>query len=274
MLKILGQSSFLFNTKRPDKLVNVGLFFHLRHTSIILSSALSTKPSDIIDPSLAQNLPAIVKPKILTRIKEAFGFQGSYRYSQQNMALSGIRLYLCIHEQIDYNRFFELCQARDVFASFCLITFLHVWMISVRLAQEGRSGDFIKQQMIQAMWDDITKRASIVSKMSTNVKNTSYEKLSGIFQASLFGYDEGILSNDCILAAALWRHLLEMRDIEDFRTLNILCDYVRKNIKHFDEIHETDVLRHGFVSFVSLDKQSVDHSIVREKLLKFVSTIN
>jgi hypothetical protein len=152
------------------------------------------------DQTVNQNLPVIVKPSLITRVKEAFGYQGSYRYSQKTMTVSGIRLYLCIQKQIDYDKFFNVCQSRDVFASFCFITFLHVWMISVRLAQEGRSGEYVKQRLIQSMWDDINKRTGALTRMKAAVKRDSFEKLNAIFQTSLFGYDEGILSSDCILA--------------------------------------------------------------------------
>jgi cytochrome b pre-mRNA-processing protein 3 len=266
MIRILQQSSIIY--RRSCR-------------SIVASSLVSTqsnqyssKPDkDPMDPALTQNLhlPAIVKPGLFTRFAEAMGYQGSYRYSQKTMTVSGIRLYLCIQKQIDYDKFFKLCEARDVFVSFSLITYLHVWMISVRLAQEGRSGEYVKQQLVQAMWDDIAKRINVLATLKTKTKRESYEKLNNIFRAALFGYDEGILSDDCILAAAIWRHLLEMRDIGDLRVLTRLCEYVRKNVKHLDGIQENEIMVHGIATFIDFDKDSVDHFKERKKILDYFS---
>nr|XP_047902389.1 ubiquinol-cytochrome-c reductase complex assembly factor 1-like isoform X2 [Anser cygnoides] len=68
------------------------------------------------------------------------------------------------------------------------------------------------------------------------------------FYAALFGYDEGILSDDHVLAAALWRNLFN-RNCEDPRHLELLVEYVRKQVQHLDALSGEDLLLTGEVSW-------------------------
>ncbi|MEE6509976.1 hypothetical protein FKM82_028641 [Ascaphus truei] len=53
--------------------------------------------------------------------------------------------------------------------------------------------------------------------------------MTEIFYAAIFGYDEGILSDDHVLAAALWRNLFN-KQCDDPRQLELIVEYVRKQI--------------------------------------------
>ncbi len=55
------------------------------------------------------------------------------------------------------------------------------------------------------------------------------------FQASLFAYDEGLLSSDQVLAGAIWRNLLLQQDF-DPRQLDMMVNYVRENMARLDNI--------------------------------------
>jgi cytochrome b pre-mRNA-processing protein 3 len=213
------------------------------------------------------NLPIVRKPSVFDQVKEKLGFQGSFRYSQTVMRRSGLRLYLCLEQQVEYEKFFKLCKLEDVFANWCLITFLHVWLISVRLADESRSGLFVRRELVDVMWKDITERTTKL-RVRGEIKNQSLLDLYDIFNGCLFGFDEGLLSNDAGLAASLWRHFLGMEDANDFSMLVTLCDYVRKNVHHMEKIPEKDLLRHGVVTFVKFDQESIDHEIEKIKILR------
>jgi cytochrome b pre-mRNA-processing protein 3 len=52
------------------------------------------------------------------------------------------------------------------------------------------------------------------------------------FQAAILTYDEGILSDDRVLASALWRRFFE-KDCKDARTLEIMVRYVRRQVSSF-----------------------------------------
>ena len=237
---------------------------------ISIYSFSTTEKTQKIDTVVSNNLPVPVS-NWFNSMKESVGLQGRYRYKQNQMAAAGVYLYLCIQKQIDFKQFFQICNSRDVYVSFCLVTFLHVWMVCVRLAEEGQSGKFVRNRLIEAMYNDIGERVKKLGKIDIKVKVTAAEELNGIFNACFLGYDEGILSDDIVLSACLWRHLLEMRDIEDFSVFNTLCEYVRKNVVHLDTIKEVDLLKNGIVTLIPLGKDTIDQEKEREKLLNYVT---
>lgn len=253
--------------KTINKLKSIRPFGSLK---IFYSTQKSDKAENFDDFKLVQaNLPVLVKPTVFQKMKEILGLQGDLRYPQPVLTMASLRLYLCIQYQVDYDKFFQKCNYPDVMYSFCLITFLHVWLVSVALMQYGRSGLFVRKLLHKNMWKDIeTREKKLNSPMNKENKAKAYTHLDDIFRAFLFGFDEGLLSNDTVLAAAVWRHLLEMQDINDHALLGELCDYIRKNVQHLENISDVDILKNGIVSFVGFDQKDLDHSKVRLKILE------
>ncbi|KAG7264267.1 hypothetical protein CRUP_000784 [Coryphaenoides rupestris] len=73
-------------------------------------------------------------------------------------------------------------------------------MCLVRMRQEGREGKYMCRYIVHSMWEDVEQRCKIMG---------------------------GILSDDRVLAAALWRNLFN-RQCEDPRQLELMVEYVRK----------------------------------------------
>lgn len=86
----------------------------------------------------------------------------------------------------------------------------------------------------------------------------------------MFGFDEGLLSDDTILAGAIWRHLLEMRELDDYAVLGELCDYIRKNVQHLENMTQFDLLKDGVISFVGFEQEKLDHNKIRNKVFKMI----
>jgi len=218
-------------------------------------------------------LPVKVNASLFDRLKKGLGFQSDYRYPQPVLSYASLRLYLCIQYQVDYDRFFRLCSLEDVMYSWCLITFLHCWMISVPLMQQGQTGLFVRGALYKNMWKDIeTRERKLGRPMNKENKAKAYNHLNDVFRAFLFGFDEGILSDDTVLAGAIWRHLMEQKEITDFSSIAVLCEYVRKNVAHLDTINEMDLLKNGIVTLVGLNQSKVDHLREREILIHKILT--
>ena len=67
------------------------------------------------------------------------------------------------------------------------------------------------------------------------MRRKQIQVLADEFQASLFSYDEGLMSSDTVLAGAIWRTLLLQKDFNP-RHLEALVDYVRENVATLDKI--------------------------------------
>lgn len=75
-------------------------------------------------------------------------------------------------------------------------------------------------------------------------KNMAF--MTNSFYAAILGYDEGILSDDRGLAAALWRTFFNQK-CEDPRQLELLVEYVRKQMQYLDSMNGEDLLLTGEV---------------------------
>ncbi|XP_062445404.1 ubiquinol-cytochrome-c reductase complex assembly factor 1 isoform X4 [Rhea pennata] len=170
--------------------------------------------------------PSEEKVGAFTRIIEAMGFTGPLKYSRWKIKVAALRMYTCCVEKTDYEEFFNRCHMPDTLNSWFLVAQLHVWMCLVRMKQEGRAGKYMCRYIVHCMWEDVEQRGKVMGINSAALKEDMRSMVEN-FYAALFGYDEGILSDDHVLAAALWRNLFN-RNCEDPRHLELLVEYVRK----------------------------------------------
>ncbi|KAJ3186173.1 hypothetical protein HDU85_007613 [Gaertneriomyces sp. JEL0708] len=128
------------------------------------------------------------------------------------------------------------------FQTWYQITLLHIWMFNARLRVEGLDGKEMKQELFDHIWLDVELKLhqagvkSGFSKIMTNL-------VSGYYGASL-AYDEGLYYGDAILAAALWRNILDAQG--DATQLERLLIYVRKQLKRVEEADRSAFLEGKF----------------------------
>ncbi|NWY07672.1 UQCC1 factor, partial [Nothoprocta ornata] len=191
--------------------------------------------------------PSEEKVGAFTRIIEAMGFTGPLKYSRWKIKVAALRMYTCCVEKTDYEEFFNRCHMPDTLNSWFLVAQLHVWMCLVRMKQEGRAGKYMCRYIVHCMWEDVEQRGKLMGITSSALKEDLRSMVEN-FYAALFGYDEGILSDDHVLAAALWRNLFN-RNCEDPRHLELLVEYVRKQVQHLDALSGEELLLTGEVSW-------------------------
>ncbi|CAI5686502.1 unnamed protein product [Oreochromis niloticus] len=193
----------------------------------------------------------------------------------QKIKIAALRMYTCCVERINYDEFFEKCTLPDTLNSWFLVAQLHVWMCLVRMRQEGREGKYMCRYIVHSMWEDVEQRSKIMGIDAIHRKE-AMKAMTETFYAAIFGYDEthsiltpaqsldpdwitqlghGILSDDCVLAAALWRNLFN-RQCEDPRQLELMVEYVRKQMQYIDALDGDDLLLTGEVKWRPLVEEN------------------
>ncbi|KDR09875.1 Ubiquinol-cytochrome c reductase complex chaperone CBP3-like protein, partial [Zootermopsis nevadensis] len=117
----------------------------------------------------------------------------------------------------------------DTFYSWFLVTELHVWMLMVRTMAEGEEGRFVRNNIIEAMWEDVSTRVKKLEPTNSSEIKAQLQELSEQFQAAIIGYDEGLLSDDKILAGVVWRIFLQQH-CSDPENVECLVHYIRKQV--------------------------------------------
>ncbi|KAG5866560.1 hypothetical protein JTB14_013830 [Gonioctena quinquepunctata] len=139
-------------------------------------------------------------------------------------------LYEEIADKVDYVSFFEEFHLPDTFYSWFVVTELHIWMLSVRVMADGEDGLLIRNAIFDALWRDVTQRVKKLGTGNPSAVKQDIEELSEQLQAALIAYDEGIQSDDTVLAGALWRRLYQMGHVHP-HNLEKLVEFVRKQMR-------------------------------------------
>ena len=118
-----------------------------------------------------------------------------------------------------------------------LITTVHRWQLPV----------------FQTLYDDFPKRAK-------GFKVTNKKKVIQYLQSQIIGLmvslDEGLLSDDCCLAHAIWQNVfLEFPDesSDDLHRLERMVDYIWKQVHHLNSLQSDAFFETSKVSFLPID---------------------
>lgn len=65
------------------------------------------------------------------------------------------------------------------------MTELHVWMLCVRLSDDGAEGKFCRDQLMTAMWEDLDTRAKKLGPMVASLRNEQIQETSHHFKVKL-----------------------------------------------------------------------------------------
>lgn len=84
-------------------------------------------------------------------------------FNFQQMRATSVVLYECVADNVNYAEFFQTFDLPDTFNSWFLVTEFHVWMLLMRVMNEGsesgEDGRFMRNCVVEAMWADVTQRA-------------------------------------------------------------------------------------------------------------------
>ncbi|KAK3856906.1 hypothetical protein Pcinc_010180 [Petrolisthes cinctipes] len=185
------------------------------------------------------------------KFKQFIKKMGWLDHSKSKLKRSGYILYEKVSEQVLSHDFFEVCDMPDTFNSWFLVTELHIWLLAVRMMAEGEEGRFTRNAMLEALWQDAEERSKKIGASSLSIRQEQMQSIGASFQAALFAYDEGIMSDDRVLASALWRRLFS-KNCEDPERLECIVSYVRRQAALLDSISNDDLMITCQVKWVPL----------------------
>ncbi|XP_073991130.1 ubiquinol-cytochrome c reductase complex assembly factor 1 isoform X1 [Rhodnius prolixus] len=156
------------------------------------------------------------------------------QFQKYRLRATGFHLYECVADNVDHMKFMKELRMPDTFSSWFLVTELHVWMLMAMLMGEPKYGRFLRNCIVEAMWEDVTTRAKKLGTEHLSIVRSQIRTLSEEFQAALVSYDEGLLSSDTVLAGAIWRRLLVRDPSCTAKDLEAVVKYIRKSMVQLD----------------------------------------
>ncbi|XP_022919312.1 ubiquinol-cytochrome-c reductase complex assembly factor 1 [Onthophagus taurus] len=211
-----------------------------------LINLYSTHITDVTGDKSEKTTPLSLIQKILNKVP-------FISVEKSRLSVLGYLLYESIADKIVYVDFFEEFNLPDTFYSWFVITELHVWMLMVRCMAEGDNGRFVRNHIVEAMWADVGQRVKKIGAVNPSATRAQVKELSEQFQAALIAYDEGLQSDDCVLAGAIWRRMYQRNEV-DPENLELLIKYIRKHLRMLDNISKEELFSQKPISWELLHK--------------------
>ncbi|XP_047526028.1 ubiquinol-cytochrome-c reductase complex assembly factor 1 [Pieris napi] len=179
------------------------------------------------------------------------------------LKLTGYFLYECVPEKVCYQEWFDILELPDTFASWFIITELHVWLILVRYMAEDVTvagekkkmvkgdGHFVRNCVIEALWADVANRIKLLEGANIVVARKQVTELSEQFQAALVGYDEG-LEDDKVLASAVWRRFYSLSVDTKAEHVEKIVHFIRHQMSALDQIPSKDLKWQPQITWLSI----------------------
>lgn len=144
--------------------------------------------------------------------------------------------------------YYETLGLPQSFSQWFQITALHYWILSVRMrAMPFKYGRNYQQKLVDRIFRDMELRMAGELGISSNRIIEGYLK---DYHTQLLGcvlsYDEGLMTDDITLAAALWRNIFNGNPNADMRHIEALLGYVRQQLYVLNKISDREF---GFGNF-------------------------
>ena len=132
----------------------------------------------------------------------------------------------------------------------------------------GPTGVFLRRQLARTMWVDLDLRAQQILPGQAKARRTQFEELRAEMNAFVLALDEGLVDDDTVLSAAIWRHFCQFQPIS-LEHLVTLVTYIRKNIRHLEQLPDENFIKNGYIYFLPLHGDTVDTKFVNQHYLDF-----
>ncbi|KAL1491960.1 hypothetical protein ABEB36_012474 [Hypothenemus hampei] len=171
-------------------------------------------------------------PSLIYKLLKKIPFLNVERH---RIAGSAYFLYESIADGLDYMSFMEKYELPDTFYSWFVLTELHIWMLSARAMAEDEDGHILRNSLVEALWTDVAKRTQKLGQVNPAAMRVQIKDLSEQLQAAFIAYDEGLQSDDIVLAGAIWRRMYQMQYTSPHHIEDIVR-YIRKHMTLLDNL--------------------------------------
>ncbi|KAK9462922.1 ubiquinol-cytochrome C chaperone-domain-containing protein [Lipomyces oligophaga] len=145
--------------------------------------------------------------------------------------------------------YYEVLGLKPSLAQWFQVASLHAWMLQVRMrALPEKYASIYEQALIDGIFLDTEKMLVDSYKIRTGkiIENTLKE-LHLQLRGSTLAYDEGLLGDDAVLGAAIWRNIFAADSDIDMRNVSRMVKYVRANLFILDRTTDFDFAIGRFV---------------------------
>lgn len=175
---------------------------------------------------------------VLGFLDNRLGITFGQKYRGHDLNVASQTLLNGIYMKVDFGTIQQTGKLEDSFPSWLSVIYLHVWMLFVRLKQEGRDGRMMIKMITATLWEDIEKRAKKIEdelQQDLAVKKQMRDYVS-LLQTSFMFYDEGLMKCDATLASSIWMQMFNSDEDTDIQSIEAFVHYIRYSVARLDGI--------------------------------------
>ncbi|KAH0354326.1 hypothetical protein KCU81_g1045, partial [Aureobasidium melanogenum] len=136
------------------------------------------------------------------------------------------------------------------FNTWAQITFLHMYLVTVRLRMfpQQHAHHWHQNLLDHYFYAAEDRMAALHNIAARSVRNKYLKDLFVQWRGVLAAYDEGLVKGDAVLATAVWRNVFGGDENVDAAAVANVVSYMRKNLRDLDRVHDSDIAS-GDISF-------------------------
>ncbi|ODV97219.1 hypothetical protein PACTADRAFT_48968 [Pachysolen tannophilus NRRL Y-2460] len=144
--------------------------------------------------------------------------------------------------------YYETLQLPKTFSQWFQITSLHIWLLFVRMrAMPFKYGKNYQQKLVDRFFKDMELKLSEEMNVQSGRIIDSYLKdFNDQLKGVVLSYDEGLVTDDATLAAAVWRNLFNGEKEVDLVHVEAVVRYIRMQLYVLDNMSDREF---GFGDF-------------------------
>lgn len=148
---------------------------------------------------------------------------------------------------------------------------LHLYLIVVRLrCLDKPAWQAWQEQLVNHFFQHAEDTMEVEHGMSSRmIRSGHLNSLFMTWRGVMLAYDEGLVKGDAVMAAAVWRNVFRSREDVDMRHVAAVVSWMRRSIRHLDQMLDPALLYHGkdvFKSLPTAELGFVDEPVSLEKL--------
>jgi len=182
------------------------------------------------------------RPTLIRSIRKALGYYGAKALRIRNAQT----LYEKTCEQAERGTLYQVCGMEVSVVTWFHMSLVHIWMVIVRLRNEGEEGDLLSQEFFNFFWKDLESRLIETGYTNPFQLGKEMKTLARGYFGTVIAYDEGLLEGDTGLAEALWRNLFGVLKEPSIEALNCMVHYVRREL---GALELNDVIMKGYIAY-------------------------
>lgn len=149
-------------------------------------------------------------------------------------------------DQDGTNFWFDTMQLEPTFSTWSQVSFLHMYILTVKLRTLPNNKDFLDHQryLLEHFSNAAEDKMALLHGMTARgIRNKHLKDLFVQWRGVLYAYDQGLVQGDAVLGAAVWRNVWKAKEDVDWEKVAMIVGFIRRSIAGLENVDVQEIAR-------------------------------